>query len=61
MQKTRESQKNIFCFTDYAKTFDRVDYNKLENSARDGNISMQVNKQQLEPDMEQWTGYKLGK
>ena len=22
---------------------------------------MQVNKQQLEPDMEQWTGYKLGK
>ena len=61
MQKARESQKNIFCFTDYAKTFDHVDYNKLENSARDGNISMQVNKQQLEPDMEQWTGYKLGK
>ena len=22
---------------------------------------MQVKKQQLEPDMEQWTGYKLGK
>ena len=24
-------------------------------------ICMQVKKQQLEPDMEQWTGYKLGK
>ena len=29
----REFQKNIyFCFVDYAKTFDCVDYNKLENS-----------------------------
>ena len=28
--KTREFQKNIcFCFTDYAKTFDCVDHNKL--------------------------------
>ena len=38
MEKAREFQKNIyFCFTDYAKTFDCVDHNKLENSERDGN------------------------
>ena len=31
-------QKNIyFCFIDYAKAFDCVDHNKLENSSRDGN------------------------
>ena len=31
-------RKNIyFCYTDYAKTFDCVDHNKLENSERDGN------------------------
>ena len=43
----------------------------VENSARDGNtrppdllpseVYMQVKKQQLELDMEQWTGSKLGK
>jgi len=33
IKKEREFQKNIyFCFIDYAKTFDCVDYNKLENS-----------------------------
>ena len=38
MEKAREFQKNIyFCFIDYAKAFDRVDHNKLENSERDGN------------------------
>ena len=32
-EKAREFQTNIyFCFTDYAKTFDCVDQNKLENS-----------------------------
>ena len=37
MEKAREFQKNIyFCFIDYAKTFDCVDHNKLENSERDG-------------------------
>ena len=31
--KAREFQKNIyFCFIDYAKAFDYVDHNKLENS-----------------------------
>ena len=38
MEKAREFQKNIyFCFIDYAKAFDSVDHNKLENSERVGN------------------------
>ena len=37
-EKAREFQKNIFfCFIDYAKAFDCVDHNQLENSERDGN------------------------
>ena len=61
MEKAREFQKNIyFCFIDYAKAFDCVAHNKLENSERDGNTRpaswetfMQVREQQLELDMEQ--------
>ena len=70
-EKAREFQKNIyFCFIDYAKAIDCVDHNKQENSSRDGNTrppylflekSLWVRKQQLEPDMEQRTGSKLGK
>ena len=38
IKKARELQKiNYFCFIDYAKDFDCVDHNKLENSSRDGN------------------------
>ena len=38
VEKAREFRKNIyFCFIDYAKAFDCVDHNKLENSERDGN------------------------
>ena len=38
IEKAREFQKNIyFCFTDYAKAFDCVNHNTLENSKRDGN------------------------
>ena len=64
-------QKNIyFCFTDYAKAFDCVDHNKLKFLKKwecqttlpaYWETFMQVKKQQLEPDMEQWTGSKLGK
>ena len=37
MEKAREFQKNIyFCFIDYAKAFDCVDHNKLENSEEMG-------------------------
>ena len=33
IEKTRESQKNIYLwFMDYAKAFDCVDHEKLENS-----------------------------
>ena len=39
IKKAREIQKSIyFCFIDYAKAFDCVDHNKLENSERDGHI-----------------------
>ena len=71
IEKAREFQKNIyFCFIGYAKAFDRVDHNKLENFKETGVpdhltaswvTCMQVKKQELEPDMEQWTGSKLGK
>ena len=38
VKKAREFQKNIFfCFIAYAKAFDCVDHNKLENFERDGN------------------------
>ena len=71
MEKARECQKNIyFCFIDYAKAFDCVDHNKLENSSRweyqttlpaSWEICIQVKNQQLELDMEQQTGSKSGK
>ena len=71
IEKSREFQKKIyFCFIDYAKPFDSVDHNKLENSSKDGNyqttlppsweICIQIKKQQLELDMEQQTGSKSG-
>ena len=69
IDKAREFQKHIyFCLIDYAKAFNCVDHNKLENSSRDGNtrptwpafweICMQVRKQQLELDMDQQIGSK---
>ena len=72
MEKARELQKNIyFCFIVYAKAFDCVDHNQLWKILREmeyqtiwpasWEICMQVKKQQLELDMEQQTGSKLGK
>ena len=69
MEKAREFQKNIyFCFIDYAKAFDCVDYNKLWKILKEIRIPdtwpaswetyMQARKQQLELDMEQQTGSK---
>ena len=69
IEKAREFQKNIcFCFSDYAKTFDCVDHNKLRKILKEmeyqttwrasWEICMQVRKQQLELDMEQQTGSK---
>ena len=72
MEKAREFQKNIyFCFIDYAKAFDYVDHNNCGKFWKrweyqttwpaSWEICMQVKKQDLELDMEQWTGSKLGK
>ena len=72
IDKASEFQKNIyFCFIDYAKAFDCVDHNKLWKILQEMGISDHLTcllrnlyagqKQQLEPDMEQWTGSKLGK
>ena len=69
--KKQEFQKNIyFCFIDYAKPFDCVDHNKLWKIFKRWEyqtilpplweICMQVKKQELELDMEQQTGSKLG-
>ena len=63
--KKQEFNKNLyFCFIDYAKTFDCVDYNKLWKILKEMGIlyhltcswetCMQVKKQLLELDMEQW-------
>ena len=35
--RKRVPENIYFCFIDYAKAFDCVDHNKLENSERDGN------------------------
>ena len=70
MEKAREFQKNIyFCFIDYAKAFDSVDYNKLWKILKEMGIPdhltcswetcMQVKKQQLELDMEHQISSKL--
>ena len=72
MEKAREFQKNIyFCFIDYTKAFDCVDHNKLwkilQERGKPDHLTclqetcMQVKKQQLELNMKQRTGSKLGK
>ena len=71
-KKQESSRKNIyFCFIDYTKAFDCVDHNKLWKILQrweyqttwpaSWKICMQIKKQQLELDMEQQTGTKLGK
>ena len=70
--KNREFQKNIyFCFIGYTKAFDRVDHNKLWKILLEIGIPDHLTcllrnlnagqEQQLELDMEQGTGSKLGK
>ena len=72
IKRAREFQKNIyFCFVDYAKAFDCVDHNTLWKILKEMRIpdhltcllrSLYANhKQQLELDMEQHSGFKLGK
>ena len=68
----KEFKKNIyFCFTDYAKAFDCGDHNRLwkifqetgipDHLPASWEICRQVKKQQLDLDIEQQTGSKLGK
>ena len=70
-KKAREYQKNIyFCFIDYAKAFDSMDHNKLWKILEEMGIPDHLThllrnlyacqEGQLELDMEQWTGSKLG-
>ena len=64
-------EKIYFCLIDHTKLFDRVDHNKLSTILKEMGYQttlpisqetyMQVKKQQLELDMEQQTGSKLGK
>ena len=39
IEKARDFQKNIYCFIDYAKAFDYVDYNKLWKLLKEMGIS----------------------
>ena len=73
IEKAREFQKNIyFCFIDYDKGFDcvwiKTNCGKFWKRwvyqttwPASWKTCLQVKKQQLELDMEQWTGSKLGK
>ena len=72
IKKAREFQKKIyFCFIDYVKAFDCVNHNKLWNILKEmgipGYLSCPLRKlysgkkKQLEPDMKQQNGSKLGK
>ena len=68
MEKAREFRKTYFCFIDYGKAFTvwitincgkfwkRWEYQTTLPASWE--ICIQVKKQQLEPDMEQWTGSK---
>ena len=72
IEKAREFQKKIyFCFIDYAKAFDCVGHNKLWKILQEQGdqttwpasweVCAKVKKQQLELDVEQQTGSKLGR
>ena len=69
-EKAKEFQKNIYCFIDYAKAFVWITTNCRKLLKRweyqtvlpaSWETCMQVKKEQLELDVEQWTGSKLGK
>ena len=68
MKKQESSKKHLLLLIDYAKVYDCVDHNKLWKILKEmeyqtiwpasWEICMQVEKQQLELDMEQQTGSK---
>ena len=71
MKKVRELEKYLLLLIDYTKAFDGVDHNKLWKILKrledqttlpiSWETCMQVKRQQLELDVKQWTGSKLGK
>ena len=71
MEKARSFQKNIyFCFVDYVKAFDCVDYNKLWKILKEMRIpdhlicllrNLYAGQEATKLVMEQWTGSKFGK
>ena len=72
MEKAREFQKNIyFCFIDYAKDFEYVDYNKLWRILKEMGIPDHLTcllgnlyagqEATVRMRHEQWTGSKFGK
>ena len=71
IEKAREFQENIyFCFIDFTKAFDCVDHNKQWKILKEMGIPDQLiyhlrnlyaGQEATEPDIEQWTGSKLGK
>ena len=72
IERERKSKKYIYsCFIDCTKAFDCVDHNNCGKLLKRREYQttlpascetcMQVKKQQLEPDMEQQTGSRLGK
>ena len=71
IKKARQFQKNIyFCFVNYAKAFDNMDHNKLWKILKEMGIpdrltyllrTLYAGQEQLELDMEQPAGSKLGK
>ena len=71
IEKAREFRKNIyFCFIDYAKAFDCVDYSKLWKILKEMGIpdyltcllrNLYAGQEATELDLEQQTGSKLGK
>ena len=67
----RIPENKYFYFIDYTNAVDCVDHNQLQKILQEMRIPDHINyflrnllqgkKQQLEPDMDQWTGSKLGK
>ena len=63
MEKARELQKHIyFCCVDHNKLWKILKEMEYQTTwPASWEICMEVKKQQLKPDMEQWTGSRLGK
>ena len=71
IKKAREFSKKIYiCFIDYTKDFDYVDHSKWWKILQEMGLgdhptfllrNLYAGQEGTEPDMEQWTGSKLGK